>query len=79
MRTIVLGLATLLGAATLASAPAAALPVAGPGLVAPEAGIAQAQYVERRIVRRGPRCTVVVNKRRGPYGRVVVTRTRRCF
>jgi hypothetical protein len=78
MRTIVLGLAAALGAATLSVAPAAALPVSG--LAAPEAGIVQqAQFVQRRIVRRGPRCTVVVNKRRGPFGRVVVTRTKRCF
>ncbi|MFE1597717.1 hypothetical protein [Methylobacterium sp. ID0610] len=79
MRTIVLGLATVIGAATLAAAPASALPVSGLSAVAPDAGITQAQYVERRVVRRGPRCTVVVKKRRGPFGRVVVTRERRCF
>ncbi|RVU13120.1 hypothetical protein [Methylobacterium oryzihabitans] len=80
MRAIVLGLATatVLAATGLSAAPALALPVSGPGL-APEAAIAQAQYVTRRVVRRGPRCTTVVTRSRGPFGRVVVRRERRCY
>ncbi|MBY0298926.1 MAG: hypothetical protein K2X71_23320 [Methylobacterium sp.] len=79
MRATVLGIAAVLGATLAAAGPAAALPVAGPQILAPEASIDQAQYVSRRVVRRGPRCTTVVTKRRGPFGRVVVNRTRRCF
>ncbi|MEH3146313.1 MAG: hypothetical protein PGN34_13405 [Methylobacterium frigidaeris] len=80
MRAIVLGLAaaTALAAAGLSVAPASALPVPG-AAIAPGAAIEQAQYVTRRVVRRGPRCTTVVTRSRGPFGRVVVRRERRCY
>lgn len=56
--------------------PASALPLGGG--VAPGTGIDHARVVSRRVVR-GPRCRTVVTKRRGPRGRVVVVRERRCF
>lgn len=73
--------ATILGLAAVALAgitPAAALPVTGGSLVAPGIGIEQARVVSRTVIR-GPRCKTVVVKRRGPYGRMVVERRRRCF
>ncbi|WP_132249379.1 hypothetical protein [Methylobacterium segetis] len=73
--------ATILGLTAVALAgitPAAALPIAGNPLVAPATGIEQARVVSRTVIR-GPRCKTVVVKRRGPYGRVVVERRRRCF
>ncbi|MGU3539336.1 hypothetical protein [Methylobacterium sp. A54F] len=76
MRATLFGLATIAGLAL--TAPASALPGPGGPLVAPAAPIAQARVVERRIVR-GPRCTTVVTKRRGPMGRTVIVRKRRCF
>ncbi|GJD48889.1 hypothetical protein OPKNFCMD_1615 [Methylobacterium crusticola] len=76
MRAIVLGIAAL---AALAAAPAAALPVAAGAVLAPADAVAPAQYVTRRVVRRGPRCTVAVTRTRGPMGRVLVRRVRRCF
>jgi hypothetical protein len=77
--------ATLLG---MAAQPASASPlIAGGGLVPLEAGIVHdAQYVERRIIRRGPGrrfgrdrrvCRVEITRRRTPRG-VVVERVRRC-
>lgn len=73
--------ATIFGIAALAltgfgTTTASALPVAA-GL-APATGIEQVRIVERRVIR-GPRCKTVVTKRRGPFGRVVVVRKRRCF
>jgi len=78
MRAIVLGIAATL-ATGLSLAPASAMPVGGGGTVAPAAAIAQAQFVTRRVVRRGPRCTVSVTRTRGPFGRVMVRKVRRCF
>jgi hypothetical protein len=77
--------ATLLG---MAAQPASASPlIAGAGLLPLEAGIVHdAQYVERRIIRRGHGrqyghdrrvCRVVVTRRHTPRG-VVVERVRRC-
>ncbi|KMO38683.1 hypothetical protein ACQVP2_18065 [Methylobacterium aquaticum] len=77
MRAIVLGTAATLATA-FSLAPAAALPVAPSHHVAPVASIEQAQYVTRRVVRRGPRCVVKVTRTRGPFGRVVVRKVRRC-
>jgi hypothetical protein len=76
MRAAIFGLAAVAFAAL--AAPASALPVAGGSLVGPESGIAQARMVSRTVVR-GPRCRTVVERRRGPMGRVVVVRKRRCF
>lgn len=76
MRATIFGIAaaTLVGLAV----PAAAAPVlVRPGL-APDTGIVQARVVSRTVIR-GPRCKTVVTKRRGPLGRVVVVRKRRCF
>ncbi len=75
MKATFLGLAAL----TLAglTAPASALPLPG-SLVAPGSGVEQARVVRRTIIR-GPRCRTVVTKRRGPYGRVTVIRSRRCL
>ncbi|GJD79724.1 hypothetical protein [Methylobacterium gregans] len=76
MKAIFVGLAAL----TLAglTAPASALPL-GPGpVLTPGSGIEQARVVRRTVIR-GPRCRTIVTKRRGPYGRVAVVRTRRCF
>ena len=78
MRAIVLGIAATL-ATGLSLAPASAMPVAGAAALAPVASVEQAQYVTRRVVRRGPRCTVSVTRTRGPMGRVVVRKVRRCF
>jgi hypothetical protein len=76
MKATFFGLAAL----TLAglSAPASALPI-GPGpVVAPDGAVEQARVVRRTVIR-GPRCRTVVTKRRGPFGRVTVVRSRRCF
>lgn len=78
MRAIVLGIAATL-ATGLSLAPASALPVAPGSTVAPAVSVEQAQYVTRRVVRRGPRCVVKVTRTRGPFGRVVVRKVRRCF
>jgi hypothetical protein len=75
MKATFLGLAAL----TLAglSSPASALPI-GPGPVVAPGGAEQARVVRRTVIR-GPRCRTVVTKRRGPFGRVTVVRSRRCF
>ncbi|MHC2087682.1 hypothetical protein [Methylobacterium sp. CM6244] len=73
--------ATLFGLAAITLAgigSASALPLAGMTLSAPATAIEQARVVTRTVVR-GPRCRTVVTKRRGPYGRVTMVRTRRCF
>ena len=82
MKKTVLGFAAALalGLAAL-SAPASAAPAAipAPGL----SGIAHPDvtnvYVTRRVIRRGPHCTVRKVVRRGPYGRRVVTTKRVCY
>lgn len=78
--TLGLAAALVLGFAAFA-APASAAPVAIPapgftGIAHP--GVTKA-YVERRVIRRGPRCTVRKIVRRGPYGRRVVTTKRVCY
>lgn len=78
MRAVVLGIAATL-ATGLSLAPASAMPLAPGHSVAPVASIEQAQYVTRRVIRRGPRCTVKVTRTRGPFGRVVVRKVRRCY
>ncbi|MHC2000641.1 hypothetical protein ACYQR9_09365 [Methylobacterium sp. CM6241] len=73
--------ATLFGLAAITLAgigSASALPLAGMTLSAPATAIEQVRVVSRTVVR-GPRCRTVVTKRRGPYGRVTMVRTRRCF
>ncbi len=82
MKTIASGFATalVLGFAAFA-APASAAPVAvpAPGLSAIAHPAVTKAYVERRVVRRGPHCTVRKIVRRGPYGRRVVTTKRVCY
>lgn len=75
MRATIFGIAAL-ALTGLGTSAASALPFAA-GL-APASGIEQVRIVERRVIR-GPRCKTVVTKRRGPFGRVVVVRKRRCF
>lgn len=76
MKATFLGLAAL----TLAglTAPASALPLGLGPVVAPGSGVEQARVVRRTVIR-GPRCRTVITKRRGPYGRVTVVRSRRCL
>ncbi|GJD74859.1 hypothetical protein [Methylobacterium goesingense] len=75
MRATIFGIAAL-ALTGLGTTAASALPV--PAGVAPASGIEQVRVVERTVIR-GPRCKTVVTKRRGPLGRVVVVRKRRCF
>ena len=75
MRATIFGIAAL-ALTGLGTTSASALPLATG--IAPANGIEQVRIVERRVVR-GPRCTTVVTKRRGPFGRTVVVRKRRCF
>ncbi|GJE25597.1 hypothetical protein [Methylobacterium organophilum] len=75
MRAAIIGAVVAL-AGLGAAAPAAALPFAGPSLQ--DGLVSQARIVERRVVR-GPRCKTVIVKRRGPFGRTVIERRRRCF
>lgn len=75
MRATIFGIAAL-ALTGLGATSASALPV--PAGVAPANGIEQVRIVERRVIR-GPRCKTVVTKRRGPFGRTVVVRKRRCF
>jgi hypothetical protein len=78
MRAAIFGIviATLAGGLSAAPASAAPLPAAQP--LAPGDLLAEARVVSRKVVR-GPRCKTVVTKRRGPSGRTVVVRKRRCF
>lgn len=76
MRAAFFGIAAIALGGMASATPAAALPFAG-GIEAGSA-IEKTQIVVRRVVR-GPRCTTVVNRRVGPFGRTVITRTRRCF
>ncbi|KQQ41113.1 hypothetical protein ASF58_09310 [Methylobacterium sp. Leaf125] len=75
MRATIFGIATL-ALAGLGATSASALPVSAG--IAPAGGIQQVRIVERTVIR-GPRCKTVVTKRRGPMGRMVVVRKRRCF
>ncbi|KQO67450.1 MULTISPECIES: hypothetical protein [unclassified Methylobacterium] len=75
MRATIFGIATL-ALAGFGATSASALPV--PAGIAPTSGIQQVRVVERTVIR-GPRCKTVVTKRRGPMGRMVVVRKRRCF
>lgn len=80
MRAAFFGIAVTL-AGLGAAAPASALPFAGslPGAAPTADGLFQQARVVRRTVIRGPRCDTVITKRRGPFGRTVVVRKRRCF
>ncbi len=71
---LVLGFAAF---ATPASAAPAAVPA--PGLTNIAHPAVTKAYVERRVVRRGPHCSVRKIVRRGPYGRRVVTTKRVCY
>ena len=75
MRATIFGIATL-ALAGLGATSASALPVSAG--ITPAGGIQQVRIVERTVIR-GPRCKTVVTKRRGPMGRMVVVRKRRCF
>ena len=77
--TLGLAAALVLGFAAFA-APASAAPVAVPASgfsAVAHPGVTKA-YVTRRVIRRGPHCTVRKIVRRGPYGRRVVTTRRVC-
>ncbi len=75
MRAALFGIAVTI-AGLGAIAPAQALSLAG---AAPASdGLFQPAQYSRRVIR-GPRCKTVITKRRGRFGRVVVTRERRCF
>lgn len=82
MKKSSLGLAAalVLGIAAFA-APASAAPVAvpAPGFTHIGHPAVTNAYVTRRVIRRGPRCTVRKIVRRGPYGRRVVTTKRVCY
>lgn len=71
---LVLGFAAF---AAPASAAPVAVPTAGLSDIA-HPGVTKA-YVTRRVIRRGPHCTVRKIVRRGPYGRRVVTTKRVCY
>ncbi|MEE7502637.1 hypothetical protein MMR14E_04290 [Methylobacterium mesophilicum] len=75
MRALGLAVAVIGLASTL---PANALPLSSPAAVVSPTGIVQARVVSRTVVVRRPACRTVVTKRRGPGGRVIITRTRRC-
>lgn len=75
MRAALFGIAVTI-AGLGATAPAQALPM--PGAAPMSEGLFQQAQYHRRIVR-GPRCRTIVTKHRGRFGRVVVTRERRCF
>ena len=76
MRAAFFGIAVTL-AGLGAAAPASAVPLAGAAPISD--GLYQQARVVRREVIRGPRCKTVITKRRGPFGRTVVVRKRRCF
>ena len=79
MRAALFGIAVTI-AGLGAVAPAQALPLSAfPGATPASDGLFQQARVVRRTVIRGPRCKTVVTKRRGRFGRVVVSRERRCF
>ncbi|MBB1093306.1 hypothetical protein HUU61_18690 [Rhodopseudomonas palustris] len=67
-----------LGALSVPASAATALPATS-AVAAPMTDISAQRYIERRrMIRRGPVCTVRTEVRRGPYGRRVVTKTRVC-
>lgn len=79
MKKLVLGVAaaSLLGLGALAT-PAVAAP-APSQTAAPLTDVSAQRYVVRkRVIRRGPHCTVRKVVTRGPYGRRVVRTTRVC-
>lgn len=78
MRAAIFGIVAATLAGGLAVPPASAAPLPATQAAAPGDMIAEARVVSRRVVR-GPRCKTVVTKRRGPLGRTVVVRKRRCF
>lgn len=80
MRAILFGIAVTI-ASVGAVVPASAVPLSGTvaGAAPTSGGLFQTARVVRRTVIRGPRCDTVITKRRGPYGRTVVVRKRRCF
>jgi hypothetical protein len=82
MKKIAFGFAAalVLGFAAFA-APASAAPAAvpAPGLTDIAHPAVTKAYVTRRVVRRGPHCTMRRIVRRGPYGRRVVTTKRVCY
>lgn len=71
--------AVIIGLASL-TAPALASPTAQTTTTtaAPITDFSSQRYVSRRVVRRGPVCTMRTVVRRGPMGRRVVTKTRIC-
>jgi len=81
MKKSALGLAAalVLGIAAFA-APASAAPVAvpAPGFTHIGHPAVTNAYVTRRVIRRGPRCTMRTVVRRGPHGRRIVSKTRVC-
>lgn len=77
MKATIFGIAAAALAGMALATPASALPFAG-GLQ-PADTIQKSHYVERRVVRRGPRCETIVKRHIGRFGRKVVTKTRRCF
>lgn len=80
MKKLVLGVAaaTLLGLGALATPAAAAAP-APSQTAAPLTDVSAQRYVVRkRVVRRGPHCTVRKVVTRGHHGRRVVRTTRVC-
>jgi len=82
VKKIALGFAAALALSLAAlTAPASAAPsaVPAPGLTDIAHPAVTKAYVERRVIRRGPRCTVRKIVRRGPYGRRVVTTKRVCY
>ncbi|MFZ5736909.1 MAG: hypothetical protein ACOY6K_08525 [Pseudomonadota bacterium] len=85
MKKLVLGVAaaTLLGLGALtpavAAAPAPTQTQTAPLTAAPLTDVSAQRYVVRkRVVRRGPHCTVRKVVTRGAYGRRVVRTTRVC-
>lgn len=78
MRAAIFGIAATLASVGFMAVPAQAAPFAAGQGLAPSSGIEQVRVVSRRVVR-GPRCKTVVTKRRGPLGRTVVVRKRKCF
>lgn len=80
-KTIMFAAAALsLGLASV-SAPASATTTAPAGIAAnSNTDVSAQRYMERRtVIRRGrPFCETRIERRRGPMGRVVVTKTRIC-
>jgi hypothetical protein len=78
MKKLSLGFAAaaLLGLAAF-SAPASAFQAPLPG-IGSHVDATDVQYRSRRVIRRGPVCTVRTVVTRGPYGRRVVKKIRTC-